>query len=115
MAAGPLRERVRFERRSEVSDGAGNHVANWASLIAKRWAQIRPLRGGEEVVAAKLQSAGLVEVWVRSDPDTRGVRPDDRIVDLSNTARPLNIRYIENPDQRDKMLKMVCEYGVASG
>ena len=114
MASGPLRERVRFERRSDGSDGAGNYVSDWETLIEKRWAQITPLRGNEEVIASKLQATGVYEIRVRQDSETATVKPADRAVDI-NTGEAFNIRHIENRDQRDRFLILTCEKGVASG
>ncbi len=114
MAAGPLRDRVRFERRAQVSDGAGNYVSDWQTLDMDRWAQVKPLRGGENVIAAKLQSTGIYEIKVRSDSETRTVTADDRVVDISS-GQAYNIRLVENRDMRNRYLTLTCERGVADG
>jgi head-tail adaptor len=42
MTAGAMRDRLRFEKRVEVDDGAGNTVGDWAGQFV-RSAEIRPL------------------------------------------------------------------------
>lgn len=114
MAAGRLRELVTIERRAGTPDGFGNVVAGWASLVTNEPAEIRPLRGGEDVQAQKLSANGLIEVTVRYSTRTSQILETDRLKN-ARTGRPMNIRYIEQPDMRRKFLKIVCEYGVADG
>lgn len=114
MAAGRLRELVTIERRASTGDGYGNTVAAWAALVTNEPAEIRPLRGGEEVQAQKLSANGLVEVTVRYSTRTAQILETDRLKN-ARTGRAMNIRYIEQPDLRRKYLKIVCEYGVADG
>lgn len=129
MPAGRMRERVAFERRSDLShgqgaghgqpfanDGYGNRIGGWQVLtgLSSYPARISPLRGGEDVIAEKLQGTGLVEIKVRSCVAMRAVKPTDRVRD-TRTDQIYNIRYIENKDERDKYVTLTCEYGVADG
>lgn len=116
MTKGRFRESVNFQRRSTASDGYGNQVASWADMagLVGFPARIAPMRGGEDVIASKLQANGLVEIKVNSCVAIRGVTATDRIVD-TRTGEVYNIRYIENKDERNRYVTFVCEYGVADG
>lgn len=116
MTAGRMRERVAFERRTDTDDGYGNKVGAWAVLtgLASYPARVSPLRGGEDVTASKLEANGLVEIKVRSCIAMRAVKATDRVRD-TRTQQIYNIRYIENKDERDKYITLMCEYGVADG
>lgn len=114
MAAGRLREIVTIERRAGAADGYGNTVATWAALITGEPAEIRPLRGGEDVQAQKLSANGLFEITVRYSSRTSQILATDRLKN-GRTGQAMNIRYIEQPDMRRKFLKIVCEFGVADG
>lgn len=113
MPAGALRNRVSFYRRIVEDDGAGNKRGNFTSMDLHRWAQVKPMGGDEAVISAKLQSRLTAEVWVRSDAGTRGLTAQDRLTD--DKGRSWNILTIENPDQRDKMLKLTVEAGAGDG
>ena len=112
MPAGPRRKRVAFERRAETDDGAGNKVGAWTPLNIERWAQVKPLGGTEEAFAGGLRATAARQIWVRSDSQTRTLTTDDRVIE---GGRAWNIKVIENPDQRDKMLKLICEAGKIDG
>lgn len=115
MAAGRLNRRVTVERRTTADDGYGNTVSDvWAAVIENEPAEIRPLRGGEGVEAAKIEARGLVEITVRHSSRTVQITPGDRIRN-ARSGQLLNINYIENPDMRGKFLKLVCQYGGAHG
>lgn len=112
--AGPLRERVRFQRRRPDVDQFGNVEGEWATL-AERAAQIRPMRGSEQVLAGKLEGRAPVEIVVRWDTllgaGVTALTTDDRAIDLRN-GTVWNIRAIENRDQRHKYLTITAEAGV---
>jgi head-tail adaptor len=115
MSAGPLRERIRFERRAAASgDGYGNFEGAWATLVEAVASRVRPIRGGESVMAARLTGVTTYEITVRSSIATRGVAPGDRAVRESDGAT-FNIRAIVNPDERDRYIALTCETGAADG
>jgi SPP1 family predicted phage head-tail adaptor len=117
MARKPLmRESVRFERRAEVDDGYGNVTGGWETLVASVYAEIRPLRGREEVLAGKLTGTMPYEVKTRWRADLAigedRLTTDDRAVNVA-TGDVYNIRSVENPDMKRQWLKLTCEAGVA--
>lgn len=109
---GRMRERVRFERRQTSSDGYGNTVDSWNAITTVA-ARIRPMSRGETVLASKLQGTRTTEIIVRSSSLTRGLTPDDRAVDTRSNDI-WNIRAIENRDEHEEYLTIVCETGVAT-
>ena len=116
MSAGQLNRLIRVDARVAGNDGAGNELTDtWAAVIENEPAEIRPLRGGEAVTAAKLTTSGLVEIRVRYSSRTLAITTEHRIVNARLTSEVYNVRYIEQPDMRGKYLKIVCERGVAVG
>ena len=112
--AGSLNRRIRFDRRAVASDGYGNEETGWQTLIAGRWARIRPVRGSEDVLADRVQGIVTYEITVRSDSETKTVCAGDRIVNL-HTNETYNIHAIVNPDERGGRLVMTCQAGGADG
>lgn len=113
MPAGKLNRRLRFEARAEVNDGAGNMVSgDWAHEF-DAWANLSMLRGGESVLAARLESRQPAIVTIRNSRNARRVNSDWRIVD-SRDGRIYNIR--ENPKESSDRadLEMLVEAGVAT-
>lgn len=62
--AGQLRERIRFERRTETDDGFGNRRDGWSAFLTVP-ASIKYLAGREQVIASALEGLSPVEVVVR--------------------------------------------------
>lgn len=112
--SGQLREKIKIQRRSSVSDGAGNFVSDWADLYTGIPARVVPLRGGESIISAKLHGTAIVEVHVRYSSDMASVTTDDRIVD-ERSGVSYNIRLIENQDERRRYLSFMAERGVNDG
>lgn len=110
-----LSERVRFERRTTASDGAGNVMGGWERIgPAVNRAQINELRGDETVLAAKLQGHALCVVVIRASELSRSLTTDDRIVQLIGATgeRVLNIRHAPQIE-RGLFRSLICEDGVA--
>lgn len=62
--AGQLRERIRFERRTETDDGFGNRRGAWSAVLTVP-ASVKYLAGREQVIASALEGVSPVEVVVR--------------------------------------------------
>lgn len=77
--AGRLTERVTFAKRVETNpdfpNDYGNTVGEWVDQ-GTVWAQFVHLRGGEAVMAGRLQNRHPMVVRVRSSPLTRQVAAD---------------------------------------
>jgi len=88
ITANALRDRVSLEKREEVDDGYGNTYGQWVPQF-ERDACILPSKGGETVIAARLQS----------------VQPALIIY---------NIRTSADMERRGRFITMLCESGVAT-
>jgi head-tail adaptor len=94
-------------------DGAGNFETAWRLFLGPIHAAIEPRRGGESVIAGRLQGVSAFDVWVRATPETAAIAVTDRVVDARDLSRIYAIRFIENLDMRDRYLLLQCEAGVA--
>ena len=107
-----LRHRLTIQQEVHTSDGAGGHTRSWQT-VADVWAQIVPLGSGanhigrEKWIAEQLQSEVTHRVWMRYRAD---VRPDMR---LRFENRVFNIRYVINSEEKDAMLSLLVQEGVA--
>lgn len=111
MRAGELDRRLSFERRVEVDDGYGNTSGDWELQFTvaanRKW-----LRGGETVLAARLESRQPVILTIRNSAQARAITADWRAVDTRSGA-VYNLR--ENPKEGESRayLEMLAESGVA--
>jgi len=96
--AGDLRERVTFQQRGTASDGAGGTVTTFTDQFTVS-AQFVHLRGGESVMAARLEGVHTQVIRVRRSSDTRKAGHDWRIVD-ARAGTEFNIRDITPTDDR---------------
>lgn len=110
MEAGRLDRRLSFYRRVEQDDGAGNTVSDWVLQFSQQGNR-KFLRGGESVMAARLESRQPVILTVRASTQARAVTNDWRVVDRDGTV--YNVR--ENPKESDDrgFLELLAESGVA--
>lgn len=110
--AGDLRERFAFDTRSSVSDGAGNRRGQWNEQFVVP-AQRGYLRGGESVVAARLEgrSPALLTIW--SSVESRRITTDWRCRDV-RSGEEFNIRAV-TPRQTLDFIDLLVEKGVATG
>jgi head-tail adaptor len=107
-----MRDRLRFESRAVADDGYGNPVAgDWTHRFT-RSADVRPARGGEEVLAAKLQGVQPVRIIVYSDSETRTVTPEWRAVD-SRSGLVYAIRAVADEERRGQFLTLDAIAGAA--
>jgi hypothetical protein len=82
-SAGQLYHRVAFDERQLISDGEGNVEGEFAQVFECR-AGYTFLRGGEAVIAARLEGRQPIVVRVRSSSETRLIRPNWRMRDLND-------------------------------
>lgn len=111
LQAGRLDRRLRFDSPKQVSDGAGNYTDGWEEQFSvaanRKW-----LRGGESVLAARLESRQPAIITIRNSTDARRITADWRCVDVRD-GRQYAIR--ENPKESDNggYLEFLVEAGVA--
>lgn len=109
--AGRLDRRYSFYKRVEVADGAGNFEGGW-QLQFEMAGNRKYLRGGEAVMASRLQAKSPVILTIRSCINSRLIKPDWRATD-TRTGEEFNIR--EQPQESDNRgyMQMLAEAGVA--
>ncbi|WP_119270860.1 phage head closure protein [Taklimakanibacter deserti] len=108
--AGTLNKRVTFQHELRTPDGGGGFAREW-SEIATVWGGFSPERGSERLEAGRLEGSLFGVLRVRSSPTTRTVKVADR-VKIDGVDH--QIRSISNPDQRNRMLDILVERGVAT-
>lgn len=109
--AGSLNERVTFSRFVSTTDQYGGQTGVWQDQFTAA-ASITWSRGGETVLAGRLQGKQPAILRIRASAAARGVTPDWRVRD-ARTGEAFNIR--ERPrETRDSRgyLEMLIEAGV---
>ncbi|WP_283195495.1 head-tail adaptor protein [Rhizobium sp. AN80A] len=83
--AGRLKEKVAFDERADQDDGSGNIQGGFVEKFQRR-AGFTFLRGGESVVASRLEGRQPIVVRLRRDSDTLKIQQDWRMRDTRNGA-----------------------------
>ena len=109
--AGDMKDRVALQRPIQTPDGMGGTETGWQD-VAEVWANFRYLRGGETVLASRLQGRLTAVITIRESADTRAVTADWRLRD-ARKATIWNIRSFI-PSDDDAFLELTCESGVAT-
>lgn len=111
MRAGQLRERVTFAvRGTGADDGYGNTLGAWSDQFTVS-ARVKPLRGGETVLADRLAGRQPVVITVRRSDSTATITPDWRAED-ARSGTVYNIRAV-TPGERHDLIDLLAESGVA--
>lgn len=119
MAAGQLRHRFAFDRRAQVSDGAGAEEGEFAEEFVCA-AGITPKFSGESVQSDRLQGKTTITLTVRRTKATLAITADWRARDVRsapNAKDQLVYAILSGPidagDDR-KYLEFLCQYGKAA-
>jgi uncharacterized phiE125 gp8 family phage protein len=116
---GTMRERVTFQTQVYTPDGAGGSSAQWTdkqvagSPIGLVQARVTPVKGVEQLIAQGLQATFYYQIWIRSSSETQAILESDRCVWSTNNNILLDIISIQNPDEHNRFLLLLCERGVA--
>jgi len=111
MASGTLRERVSFAVRAEFQDEFGNPVAGWVEQFQDS-AGYAHLRGGETVIAARLENRHPQVIRVRANSKTRQVTSEWRITDTRTQVEYAIKDVTASTD--NKWIDFLCERGVVA-
>lgn len=112
MKAGQLKERFAFDKRNDVTDGYGNMQAEWIEhhrCSARR----QMLRGGENVIAARMQGTQPAVITIRSCVKAKEITTDWRARDV-RTGETFNVRTV-SPSEDRSYIDILCESGVSHG
>lgn len=111
MAAGKLRELIAFEARQTIDDGLGNETSGpWVEQCRAN-AERTPLKGGEAVLASRLEGKQPYLVTVRWSVATSQVTTDWRAIDVRTGA--VYALQTAVPRVRRDYIDMMCIEGVA--
>lgn len=74
LGARDLDQELVYKRKAAVPDEMGGQITQW-NEIARVWANVRPMRGGERFAASQLQSEAtyVLTLWTRGDVTEDGV------------------------------------------
>ena len=108
MRAGRLRDRVVFKTNATVDDGMGGQADSWVEVTTV-WGEYKPNRGREVAEGDRTNAIGTGILKVRQNFVTDTITEAD-IVEINNLA--YQIRGIDNPDRRGRMLEIFVERGV---
>lgn len=109
--AGDLRERIAFDKRSTSSDGAGGITTGFSEQFVL-WASYKHLRGGETVMAGRLEGRHTAVIRVRASVNSRLINADWRARDARTSATYAIRDVTETPDR--KWIDLLVESGVAA-
>ena len=111
MMSGKLDRRITIMRATESQSASGEPQIVW-SILAGRWASVRPLSGSERWAAPQVIAQDQVEFQVRWSADILDLTPRDRIVyPALDVGDPLD----EIPDTHIYELLAVNEVGRREG
>ncbi|MGO1160546.1 phage head closure protein [Brucella sp. C7-11G] len=112
-ATGSLFHEVAFDRRKATGgDGAGNIDGDWVEQFRCR-AEFIQLRGGEAVLAGRLQGRHTQVIRIRVSEHSVVITADWQVRDIRR-GTAFNIRDIEFEENR-QFISLTCESGVATG
>lgn len=112
MTAGNLRARLSFQAREEVDDGYGNTVSGDFKEQFQDHAEMKALKGGEAVIASRLQGKQPFLISVRSHTNTRRITTDWRAVNARSGAVYAITTAVERP--KGDYIDMTVIEGVAA-
>lgn len=108
LCAGDLRHRVTIQAEQRSDDGyGGSSLPTW-STVATVWAEVKPLKGREQLHGQQLEGRVTHRIIMRY---RAGVTAANRL--LFGT-RAFNIRSVVNVDERGRWLEIMAEEGVAT-
>ncbi len=100
-----LTKRATFNRPIKNRDQDGKIVQAMESA-ATVWANVRPLRGGEAVMQARLQSRSPAVITIRRSPDTLRITSEwEAVID----GRTFELREDPREDESRQFLEMLAE------
>ncbi len=100
--AGKLRHRLIIQEQETAKGTRGQRTSGWIPVGDPIWGKVESLAGGEREQARQIYPSATLSVQIRF---RAGMTTENRI---KFGDRILNIGYIENEDQRNEELVMLC-------
>lgn len=107
MKTGELTKRAKFLRPEKRRDEDGNPVEDYL-LAFEVWAHLRPLRGGESVMASRMQSRSPAIITLRRSRQTRSITSEWQV---EIDRRLYEIKEDPRETQDRAFLEMLMEAG----
>jgi len=105
--AARLTQRVTFQEAVDTPDEAGGSTRNWQDLMT-RWAEVMPQRGTERLIDGRVQADATHRIVTRFDSNiTTALR-------IIYAGRVFNIRSVTNVAEKNVLMEIAAEEGVAS-
>ena len=110
MRAGSLDHRAEFALRETILDDYGGTRDDWVVQFVE-WAGVRYLRGGEAVMAARMQSRNPVVVTIRNSALARTVTSEwqVRLRSRSGVVLVAEVKEDPRPSEGDGFLEFLAE------
>lgn len=108
--AGKMKWRVRFDKQVPIESQGGGALSPWVTQFT-RWAEIRPLKGGEDVQGQRLIGTQPALIFVFSDSQTRLVDPSWRAVELLN-GKPIHYFALKTAADMERSGQFITFYAV---
>jgi hypothetical protein len=113
MNTGDLNDRFLFYKPGEGTGEGGNTHGEAAPLFATpRWANRKPINGGDEVMAGRLTSSSTVVLTFLNLKTTREGVDTECIVEDVRTKERFAIAEIKETGPRREWLEMLCRSNV---
>lgn len=109
---GLLIERVTFQKRTEMDDGAGNTIGDWnAGFDRPAGYLMKP--GSEAVLASRLAGEQPITIFTYWDSETSQIKGGGgwRVLDKTD-GTVFAIHAAADMDRKRQWMTMVCEAGV---
>lgn len=114
--AGAMTRLLSWQKRVETNPDAPNDYGNTQSVWTEQFrsnAARTPMRGGESVMAARLQGTQPYVLRIYQSAAARAVRTDWRAVDV-RSGQVLQVKAISDPDDRGAVLDVLVVEGAAA-
>lgn len=108
--AGAMRDRVELQRKTSQT-GYVKEGAAWTTVDTVA-ARITPVaaRSGEIEIGGTVRQRTRYNIRVRAGSEIAGIDPSWRVVD-TRSGQTYAIIDVQNPDERDRVLLLVCHKG----
>jgi len=116
MTVGKMKHRLHLQARQEADDGYGGTIPGSGVWVTQDTvsAELRPMRGGESVLAARLTGTQPYVVRVRQSAVTLAIKHDWQLVD-ARTGDVYAVKSpVHDPDGKRAWLEFIAEQWVSS-
>lgn len=88
MKAGTFDRLITLQRKSVTQSASGAPSETWTTLVAKRWASVKPVRGSERFSEPQIAARQQVEFRIRWSENVADLSSQDRIIYPATTSTP---------------------------